>query len=211
MISLPVFSDVHGNMDALQAAWSGLIRLGLTGPTILNAGDTVAHGTDSNLCIDFMISHPEIISVGGNYDFNVAEYPTKKAVFEQKWGKSRPDKLEFIRQASDQISEFQREWLLKLPKIVEMNIGKVRLALCHYSPIGKKIGLGTWTTDEDLYGIAVACSYDIVVTGHTHTPFVRRVGPTLFVNPGSVGMAWSQPTYAVITIIDGMATGVIRT
>ena len=42
---------------------------------------------------------------------------------------------------------------------------------------------------------------DLVVVGHTHVPFVRRVGRTLVVNPGSIGQlrgADARYTYAVI-------------
>ena len=44
---------------------------------------------------------------------------------------------------------------------------------------------------------------DIVVLGHTHLPTARRVGRTLVVNPGSVGMSdqpclGDQVSYAVV-------------
>jgi putative phosphoesterase len=207
MSSYAIISDAHGNIDALKSVWQSITSLGLDEHLILNAGDSVAYGTHSDLCVEFMIGHPEIVSVGGNYDYHVAEYPVKKAKLEQKWRSARPDKLLSIQAASLQLSEPQRSWLLRLPKLLELQLDGLRVCLCHYSPVGKKIGLAQWSSDEDLYGIAQACMYDVIVTGHTHSPFVRRSGRTLFINPGSAGLSIAPAPFAVLTIENGEAKG----
>ena len=210
MQTVAVISDIHGNLQALTDVWTSIENLGLSSETVLNAGDTVAHGDDSGSCIEFVRSHQQIISVGGNYDYNVAHFPEKQELFQEKWGQSRPDKFEYLRRASGEISGQQRKWLGELPKKLKFTFDELTLSLCHYSPIGKKIGLGTWTSDDELAKIAAESSFDIIVVGHTHTPFVRRVGKTLFVNPGSVGMSWSSPTFAVLTVDAGTVTGIIK-
>jgi putative phosphoesterase len=211
MSSYAIFSDVHGNLEALKSVWLHFEELKVSQTSVFNAGDTVAHGPESADCIEFVRRHEQIISVAGNYDINVGDYPEKHEKFERKWSRSRPDKLEHIRAASEQISSDQRGWLLTLPKLVALEVEGLRVALCHYSPIGLKVGVGTWTSGDDLLAIANSCSYDVIITGHTHTPSVRRAGATLFINPGSVGLSWSQPTFAVMTITEGAANGAIRT
>jgi uncharacterized protein len=47
-------------------------------------------------------------------------------------------------------------------------------------------------------------SPDVVVFGHTHKPFARRIGPTLFFNPGYAGrQRFSMPRTLALMTIDG--------
>jgi putative phosphoesterase len=42
---------------------------------------------------------------------------------------------------------------------------------------------------------------DIIVFGHTHQPYVKMIGRTLFVNPGAVCVSrWEQPTVALMRL-----------
>jgi putative phosphoesterase len=207
MASYAIFSDIHGNLSAMKQMWGKINRLGLTGRTVFNAGDTVAYGQDSAACIDFIRQHEQIVSVGGNYDYNTAEYPERHTEFARKWKLKRSEKYVALHEASEHISEDQRLWLSTLPQQLILTIEDKAIALCHYSPIGRKVGLGSWTSDEDLLLIAESCPYDVIITGHTHSSFVKRVGKTLFVNPGSVGRSWGSSTFAVLTIAGDTVTG----
>jgi putative phosphoesterase len=211
MTTYAVVSDIHGNLSALTTIWEKLNNLGLTDRIIFNAGDSVAYGNESSECIDFLRAHSQIVSVGGNYDFNVAEFPKEAGRFERKWKLERAEKYDALLNASSEITDEQRTWLSDLPKLLEFSLDGKSVALCHYSPVGKKVGLGTWTTDEELMEVALTCSYDIILTGHTHTPFVRRIGPTLFINPGSVGRSWAEPTFGVLTIDGEQIAGELMT
>ncbi len=203
MASYGIVSDIHGNITALEAVWRKLDTRDLLSRMILNAGDSVAYGSNSAACIDFLRSCSQVVSVGGNYDYNVADYLHSIEKFERKWQRSRPDKLNSIRDASGQISEDQREWLRNLPSSLDLDIEGQTVYLGHYSPLGAKRGIGSWTTDSELSVIADECSFDIIIVGHTHTPFVRRSGGTLFVNPGSVGRSWGLPSFAILTVDEG--------
>ena len=200
-----LFSDIHGDFDALQAVWSALDAAGLTaGRPVLNAGDTVGYGTDPEACVRFLRERPQCVSVRGNYDKNVALFPEREAEYRKKWDGPRPDKLEAIRRDSAAISEDARRWLSDLPAEAALTLDGMLTVLTHYSP-GSKEGVGTWTPDTRLAELAAGTDAKVVVCGHTHTPFVRRVGGILWVNPGSLGRDWKgRRRYAVLTLESGL-------
>lgn len=195
-----VFSDVHGNLAALTRVWRSLSDLGLTERPVFNAGDSVGYGAEPELCIKFLEDRANIISVRGNYDRNVACFPQREEEYYKRWGRSRPEKFAAIKQDSETIGDGARQWLLSLPKEVRLNVQGRRLVLTHYSP-GSKEGIGSWTSQAHLEEIARSADADVVICGHTHTPFVRRANDVLFVNPGTVGRSrWSRSGYAVLDI-----------
>ncbi len=200
-----VFSDIHGNYDALEAVWHTLGKSGLVAGPVLNAGDNVGYGDAPEACVQFLQARPNIVTVRGNYDKNVAQFPERDAEFRKKWGRARPEKYEALRQDSAVVSEASREWLLELPTESELTLDGVRVLITHYAP-GSKEGLGRWTSDARLRELAQDTSAQVVVCGHTHTPFVRDVGGVLWVNPGSLGRSWDgRARYAVLTLAEGQA------
>jgi uncharacterized protein len=100
-----------------------------------------------------------------------------------------------------------------LPAVVELSLAGQHVVLTHGHRLGPR---GFWLKGRDainrLFGLAdngvfnqnairrLAQSYpeaDIVVFGHTHRALVKRVGHTLFINPGAVCSTWNeQPSVA---------------
>lgn len=199
-----LLSDIHADLRALQAVWNTLEADGITERPVLNAGDTVGYGPDPEACVQFLREHPNIVSVKGNYDKNVALFPEREAKYRKKWAGPRPDKFQTIQDSSAAISDETRLWLLELPAEISLTLDRVSVIVTHYSP-GSKQGLGTWTPDAHLAELAETTEAKIVVCGHTHTPFVRRVGGILWVNPGSLGRDFGgKSRYAVLTLEPGL-------
>lgn len=201
-MQLGVISDIHGNLDALAAVWTAFERDGLTENVVLNAGDNVVYGDDPDGCVRFLQAHSSIVTVQGNYDKHVARFPEKQAEYRKKWGKSRPEKFAAIARDSETVSEQTRAWLLGLPEERELTLAGRKVILTHYAP-GSKEGLGRWTSDTRLAQLAEDTDAQIVVCGHTHTPFARSVGGVLWLNPGALGRSHfaSPPAYAILTLL----------
>ena len=199
-----LLSDIHGNLAALQSVWNALEAGSLTDRPVLNAGDTVGYGPEPEACVRFLQARPNCLSVKGNYDKNVALFPDREAEYHRKWGNSRPDKYEAIRRDSRAISDEARRWLLDLPAEAHLTLDGVSLIVTHYAP-GSKEGIGSWTPDARLAELAETTQAEVVVCGHTHTPFVRRVGGILWVNPGSLGRDLTgKYRYAMLTAEPGL-------
>ena len=202
-VRVGIFSDIHGNLSALQAVWDALEADGLTSGVVLNAGDTVGYGPDPEGCVRFLQERSNVVSVKGNYDKNVALFPKREAEYNKKWGRERPDKFTAIQRDSEIISEDTRRWLLALPAEETRTLEGFPLLLTHYSP-GSKTGIGSWTTDAEIAEMAALTDARVVVCGHTHTDFVRAVGGILWVNPGSLGRSLDHRLrYAVLTLNAG--------
>jgi len=200
-----VFSDVHGNAAAFMSVWNDIYVHGLAEGIVVNGGDTVVYGDESAESIRLIRDYPQIVSVQGNYDRHVAEFPEKADVLRRKWGTSRPDKFHAIQEASMQIDSGQREWLRDLPLEARFTMNGHRVVVCHYVPDSRKEGLNANTTQKRLEEIAGVVAADIVVVGHTHSPFVRFAHDVLFVNPGSVGRSFKSPTWALVEAKPGIA------
>lgn len=199
-----IFSDIHADLSALQAVWSTLEADGLTERPLFNAGDTVGYGPDPELCVRFLRQHPNVVSVEGNYDKNVALFPKREVAYRLKWGLVRPEKFETLAESSAAITDDTRHWLSDLPAEVSVTLDTVPIFMSHYSP-GSKEGIGTWTPDSRLEELAENTKAKVVVCGHTHTPFIRHVGGILWVNPGSLGRDISgQYRYAVLNLTPGL-------
>ncbi len=199
-----LLSDIHADLRALTAVWNAFDAEGLTGRPVLNAGDTVGYGPDPEACVQFLREHPSCVSVKGNYDKNVALFPQCEAEYRKKWAKPRPDKFQTLRDSSAAITNETRQWLLDLPGEAHLILEGFPIVVTHYAP-GSKEGLGTWTPDARLAVLAATTDAKVVLCGHTHTPFVRRVGGILWVNPGSLGRDFNgKSRYAVLTLEPGL-------
>jgi predicted phosphodiesterase len=83
-----------------------------------------------------------------------------------------------------------------------LEIGGRRLLLVHGSPSEPLTGY--LYPDTDLEPFADE-PFDAILCGHTHRPFVRRMGGTLFVNSGSVGLPRDVGRLASLAIYDSDA------
>ena len=82
--------------------------------------------------------------------------------------------------------------------------GKPRnIGIFHGSPADDKEFLFPDTPVEHLIELCRHTSAEIIITGHSHTPFHRCTGKTHFINPGSVGRMFDgdpRASCAVLTL-----------
>jgi putative phosphoesterase len=76
-------------------------------------------------------------------------------------------------------------WMGGWPTRIDVQMGGRRITMVHgspWEPFNQYLTEGSqaWNRCPEL-------DTDIVLTGHTHMPMVKRVGSTLIVNPGSLG------------------------
>jgi putative phosphoesterase len=91
-----------------------------------------------------------------------------------------------IRIAIDQLSSRQLDELSHLPHPLKLNIEGVEILLCHGSP---------WDLNEYIYPDLSSKTiqklllypYNLIITGHTHYPMLKKIDGINIVNPGSVG------------------------
>ena len=173
-MKIAIISDIHANLAALEA---------FPEPDcdrILCLGDLVDYGPRPKEVIRWIREHG-VICVRGNHD-QAAGYQTDphcSAPFIRLAAAT-------LRYTTDVLSSAESKYLQQLPVQEELTIEKTRFYLVHATPT------------DPLYGYCVAPSErwvkelewvdaDIVLTGHTHVPVVRKIGAKTLVNPGSIG------------------------
>lgn len=184
-----VLSDIHGNIDALEAIDEPCDR-------ILFLGDAVDYGPDPIACIEYLAER-DALRVRGNHDNAVAHK------VDCGCGEAFKHLSVITREYMWQIlSPGQLEWLGEADTSLELwQTGKSVYAT-HAAPSDNLFKyLPPDIMDEELELESVVAGADIILTGHTHKPFARTAGDWLFVNVGSVGQPRDgipRASYAII-------------
>ncbi len=176
-----LIGDVHANLPALQAVLAHSAALGAS--QVWNIGDFVGYGPFPEECVRLLRSTTDV-SILGNYDRKVLQIPKKLAQWQDK---KHPQKIFAFRWAYEQLSEDSRAYLASLPENRRFTTQGWQVLLTHGSPASRNEHLSPRTPESRLAELAEMTPADVIIFGHSHRPFVRRVGRTWFINTGSVG------------------------
>jgi predicted phosphodiesterase len=93
-----------------------------------------------------------------------------------------------------QLNVRHREYIESLPEQIELDVeGVGQVLFCHGSPRSDEEMILKTTPDERLREMLTGVEADVVVCGHTHMQFDRRVDRWRVVDAGSVGLAYGAP------------------
>ena len=124
MQRIGVITDVHGNLEALQAALNMLDELGCE--EILHLGDVVDIGPNSKECLEILLSRRDVTCLLGNHDrdfvLNQTELRTKSHV---------PSKHK--KEVFATLTEQMRQAVKRFPLFAERVCGGAKLLFCHYA------------------------------------------------------------------------------
>ena len=174
---LAVISDIHGNLDALDAVLADIDERGVS--TILNLGDCLSGPFDAAATANRLIAL-DLPTVRGNHDRQLVDRPPEKMGLWESWtiGDLAPDHL---------------RWLKQLPLTLELD----GVFLCHATPEKDDEdwldhrGPQHRLVPRDLEGVLArtgGVTASLLLCGHTHTARALRLpSGQLIVNPGSVG------------------------
>lgn len=193
--ALAIISDIHGNIEALEAVLADIEKVGIK--KILNLGDIVGYGPDPEACVD-LISSVDSFNLCGNHDYAVLHTaedfnPVARAA------------VDFVRQVMKPSAEETNEdklrrweWLGNLEPIYE---GEVFEAM-HGSP-RQPITEYVLPSDPEMdpfkiQDIFAAMGRDLAFVGHTHFPGIIEEGYSGFVMPPSIEMTYKHGRHKAI-------------
>jgi putative phosphoesterase len=174
--------DVHGNLPALDAALAEV-----DANVILVGGDVAAGPWPAETLERLRKLGDRVRWIRGNADRELAQ-PSEPS----EEGGPPAEVLSWTR---DRLDADQLEFLGALPLTETIDVDGVgRVLFCHATPRSDD-ELLTAISDEERWRVALEdVDADIVVCGHTHVQFDRRIGDVRLVNAGSVGMPYEvQP------------------
>jgi putative phosphoesterase len=192
-----IVSDIHGNLTAFDAV---LADLGETAPDlILHGGDLGDNGSRPCEVVD-RIRELGWQGVLGNTDEMLFD-PQSLTRFASGLPqlKSMWDAIEEMAAAArEAMGEERLAWLRALPgaQIHE------QFAMVHASPTSFWRAPMDSAADADLESAYGPLARPLVVYGHTHRPYIRKVGEVVIANSGSVGLPHDGDRRASYLLVD---------
>jgi putative phosphoesterase len=182
-MKVALIGDIHANFPALESVLAHIKKNKVN--EIWNVGDILGYNAFPNEVID-LLKKNKVISIYGNFEKKVLQAKKPDRIL----SKNRFKQLTF-RWTYDQLTKENRRYIKELPKEIRYILFGKRILITHASPVSKKEHLNLNTPDERFESIAAHpdTQADIVIVGHSHDPFVRKAGETVFINTGSVGRA----------------------
>jgi putative phosphoesterase len=181
--TLAAFSDVHGNRHALEALLKAVRREACE--CIVCLGDLVGYGAFPNEVIE-AIRAAGIPTVAGNYDDGVGfDRDECGCAYTNPADIERGDRS--LRWTQGVVTPDNKAWLRALPRELRMNVGGKRVLCVHGSPRRINEYLYQDRPEQSLLRMLADLGADVVLCGHTHLPYHRRVGGVDLINVGSAG------------------------
>lgn len=191
---IAVLSDIHSNLEALAAVITQ-IRLQRI-KTIWVAGDIIGYCASPNEVLQFLRKEKAVM-IAGDHDRQVL------TLNDIKWFNEYAQKA--LIYTNKVLTEENKAFLETLKETHEETIDNRRVFMVHGSPNNPlKEYVYSTTPDADLLAMLNKAKADILILGHTHQPFVRRVKGNLVINPGSVGQPRDNSPTSEYCILDPM-------
>jgi len=204
-MKIAVISDIHGNMEALEAVLSDIKEEKCD--KIFCLGDYAMAGPEPveviNRILDLKNEY-EMKMIQGNTDLMIAEYSDDvyNAV-----KTAAPVMAEALKNDFEIIPNEQREFLKNLPEKMSIEVDGVKILLVHGSPRKNNENIFPDTPLEEVEKMIQGVNADIVLCGHTHMPCGFQTSNKItVVNDGSVGRPFTEEPHAcylIINIADG--------
>jgi predicted phosphodiesterase len=173
--------DIHGNSTALEAVLAEIRGIGVE--RVVVGGDVVPGPEIGEVLRILRAVDVRVEFIYGNGEV---------AVLEELAGRTPtvPEAVRpMIRWSAEQLTAEDVDLLRCWPKTVEMEIDGVgRVMFCHGTPRDENEIFTKLTPEKELRPIFEETKAAVVVCGHTHMQFDRKIGATRVINAGSVGM-----------------------
>lgn len=182
---LALVSDIHGNLPALQAVAAAIDEAGVD--QVLNLGDIVSGPLWPQETAQWLMARGWP-TLAGNHERQLLAGPAERLGASDAF-------------AAAALGPAERAWLAALPTALSMAGGTVQA--CHGTPASDlHYLLETVTPDLDHHGSPglrganpaelaerlVGVRAELLLCGHSHVQRALLCGPTLVLNPGSVGL-----------------------
>jgi putative phosphoesterase len=185
--SIAALYDIHGNLPALEAV---LQEVRQTDVDQIVIGGDVLPGPMPREALAFLRSLDlPVRCIRGNGE---------DAVLAVRAGREIPNIpepfREIVRWTAQQLDAEDERWLASWPETLSLDVrGLGEVLFCHATPRSNTEIFIRLTPEDLLFPAFAEARAPVVVCGHTHMQFDRRVGEARVVNAGSVGMPFGEP------------------
>jgi predicted phosphodiesterase len=182
-VPLALVSDIHGNDLALAAVVAELERLGVE--QVVCLGDVAQGGSQPAEVLDRLarLGWPVILGNADAFLLEVDPSSPEPATDEQ---------FERRTWTLGQLSDAQLEQIRAFVPTLDVEVDGLTLRAFHGSPRSYDDVVLPETPDGVAERLLGGSGVDLLAGGHTHLQWTRYVDGALYVNPGSVGLAYDR-------------------
>lgn len=203
MKRIAVFSDIHGNLQALKCILKDIEKEKIDNEDVYYLGDIIGFGPCPKECLDLLIKS-KFKAVKGNHEIYQVDNRIKNALLSDN-EKSHRD---WVR---SQLNKEELEYIKNLPMSIEELIYGQLFTFSHFF-LNKKSNYFeslTILNDNTAYDVANAIETDYMFIGHCHDDFQIH-SERLVTCGGSSGCTVDQSTFYLIVEIEGYNIKIIR-
>ncbi|MGC8745741.1 MAG: metallophosphoesterase family protein [Candidatus Saccharicenans sp.] len=170
-MKIAIFSDIHGNLFALQAVLEDIKKHGVD--MAFCGGDLVGYGAHPNEVISLIRQH-QIPTIMGNYDQGIGnDSDDCGCAYRDELSKALGKRS--IAWTKERVTPENKAYLRNLPERLSLTINGKKILMVHGSP--RKIN--EYLFEDRPVGSVVRLfeneKVDIITCGHTHLPYVRQM------------------------------------
>ena len=204
-MKIAVISDIHGNMEALNAVMNDIKEKECDRIFVL--GDYAMAGPEPNITVQYFMKKIEDLKycmIQGNTDLMIADYNDN--LYEMLKNKA-PVMAEALKNDVNLLSTEEKSFLKSLPEKAKLTIGGVKFLLVHGSPRKNNEDILPETPMNKLQEMITGVDADVILCGHTHLPCgFQTPDKKTVVNAGSIGRPFTpepKSCYLTITVNNG--------
>jgi len=193
-----VFGDIHGNIEALKAAYAAAQAAGAG--KIYHLGDLGGYAPFVNEVVEFIVEH-RIEGVQGNYDETVAHDREHCGCKAEDSAQEEMANRSFA-WTKEHASDKTKQFLGNLPPEISFTDHGRKVALFHATPRKNNLYWYEDRPEKFFHEMGEKVDADILIYGHTHKPYRKDFGGKIFINAGSVGKPKDGDPRACVALIE---------
>ena len=197
-MKIAIFGDIHGNIEALKAAYDEALRI--KADKIYHLGDVGGYAPSVNEVVDFLIEH-DIEGVQGNYDEAVANDREHCGCKYEDPLQAEMSQLSF-EWTKEHASMKSKEYMKKLPSEISLLYSWRKVKLFHATPNKNNLYWYEDRPEKFFREMAEKTDADVLIYGHTHKPYRKDLDGRVFINAGSVGKPKDGDPRACIAVVE---------
>ena len=204
-MKIAVISDIHGNMEALEAVMNDIEKEGCE--KVFALGDYAMAGPEPEKVVNWFLKkqfEDNFKIIQGNTDLMIADYSDE---LYNTLKEKAPIMAEALKYDVKTLNQIQKDFLKNLPTQLELTESGIKILLVHGSPRKNNEDI---SPDLELYEVEKMLenvNADIILCGHTHLPCGYQTSKKqTVVNVGSVGRPFTpdpKACYLKLTITSG--------
>jgi putative phosphoesterase len=199
-MKIAVISDIHGNMEALNAVVADIEKENCQ--KILILGDLAMAGPEPDETIDFiktLINQKDVEIIQGNTDEMIVK---ATGLPDDVYTPPSSVMADALKYAQEVISDENKDFLSQLPPQKSLKIGETSILMVHGSPRKNNEDILPAKPIETIKPMIEGIEEDIIFCGHTHLPAGYQVDKQTIVNDGSVGRPFTEEPKACYVVMD---------